>query len=98
MNTVILTDSRSECWHFLNRENVLILVFLWFTVVRSTKAVICAVPTCALLMITGAVSFMFQFFSGRFSRRRYLGDHGESKQVADAADDSDEDLSAVTLP
>ncbi len=28
----------------------------------------------------------------------YLGNHGESKQVADAADDSDEDLSAVTLP
>lgn len=28
----------------------------------------------------------------------YLGDHGKSKQVADAADDGNEDLSAVTLP
>ena len=33
-----------------------------------------------------------------YSYISYLGNHGESKQVADAAEDSDEDLSAVTLP
>lgn len=43
-------------------------------------------------MIAGA------FFCVHFLLCCYLGNHGESKHVADAADNSDEDLSAVTLP
>lgn len=39
-----------------------------------------------------------QLFCSLFAWRCYLGNHGETQQVADAADDSDEDLSAVTLP
>lgn len=64
-----------------------VVFFFRFTVVHSAKAI-----WVYYFLLLALPVFLFTFLW------RYLGNHGESKQVADAADDSDEDLSAVTLP